>query len=262
MQPTFHIKREQLRHYHIEHFRALNGGLLHFHSPVEIMMIHRGEAEVWVNDVREVIREGELAVVPSYASHQFRSPKGAVDCTDLFIPAFLCPDFEQAFSGKRVVRCVIRDTEATEKIRRAVLELERGEPNAIEQTGYIHVILGTVLRHITFEKGGTEKGADLPAQMLLYINEHFKEEISVSGIAQALGYSRNYLAECFRATFRVGISRYVNTVRLKNAVALMREKKNSITDCAMESGFSSLRTFYRVFEEAFGCAPRDYLKKE
>jgi AraC-like DNA-binding protein len=42
---------------------------------------------------------------------------------------------------------------------------------------------------------------------------------------------------------------------------LMREKRMSITDCAMESGFGSLRTFYRVFEEEFGCSPHEYLKQ-
>ena len=29
-----------------------------------------------------------------------------------------------------------------------------------------------------------------------------------------------------------------------------------------ESGFGSLRTFYRVFAEEFGCSPREYLRRE
>jgi AraC-like DNA-binding protein len=39
----------------------------------------------------------------------------------------------------------------------------------------------------------------------------------------------------------------------------MNEQKHSITHCAMESGFNSMRTFYRAFREEFGCSPGDYL---
>ena len=263
MQAFFHIRREQIRRFHIERYQGLgNGNRLHFHSHIEILLINRGEAKVWINDTVERLCAGELAVVPSYATHQFIAPRDTVDCTILFIPTFLCPGFMEAVSSKHALHPLIRVPEAFEKVQNAVSELERKDLNPIEQTGYIHVILGTLLRYVTFAEGGPEGNTDLPARLLLYINEHFKEEISVDRIAKEMGYSRNYIAESFRASFHVGISRYINTVRLKNALSLMRENKGNITDCAMESGFSSLRTFYRVFTEELGCTPREYLKTE
>ena len=262
MQPYFHIRREQIRRLHIEHYRALTGSNLHFHSHVELMLINQGNANVWINDTTETLSEDEIAIVPSYATHMFQAPRGTVDCTDLFIPTFLCPDFMEAVANKRTAHPFIRNPEATSKIRAAIAELEREDLNPIEQTGYLHVILGTVLRHLSFENGGPDENSDLPARLLLYINEHFKEELSMAQIARSMGYSSNYLSECFRSCFHIGINRYINTVRLKNALALMRENKHTITECAMESGFSSLRTFYRVFTQELGCTPREYLKNE
>jgi AraC-like DNA-binding protein len=168
----------------------------------------------------------------------------------------------EAISNKHAVHPFMREPAAMKKIRDAVWELKRKDLNAIEQTGYLHVILGTVLRYISFENGGPDENTDLPARILLYVNKHFKEELSTEQIAHAMGYSSNYLAERFRSGFHIGISRYINTVRLKNALTLLREKKKNITECAMESGFSSLRTFYRVFTEEIGCTPREYLKNE
>jgi AraC-like DNA-binding protein len=55
--------------------------------------------------------------------------------------------------------------------------------------------------------------------------------------------------------------RYVNVVRLKNAVLLMRQKKQTVTQIAMDCGFSSTRTFYRAFRQEFGCSPKDYKEK-
>ncbi len=75
-----------------------------------------------------------------------------------------------------------------------------------------------------------------------------------------MGYDRHYLSRCFRSHFQMSIGAYVNTLRLKDAVKMMCEGKKTVTECAMESGFGSMRTFYRVFTEEFGCAPRDYLQ--
>ncbi|MBQ7089957.1 MAG: helix-turn-helix transcriptional regulator, partial [Clostridia bacterium] len=40
----------------------------------------------------------------------------------------------------------------------------------------------------------------------------------------------------------------------------MKDPQNSIMDCAFESGFSSVRTFYRAFAAEFGCSPKEYRK--
>ena len=261
MQATFHIKREQNGYFHIENYHKLSGSFLHFHSHIELLFVEQGEAEVWVNEKRGILGEGELGVVLSYEPHYFRSAKEG-DYTILFIPAFLCPEFGEAVRNKKAPSPFIRDAQALVRIREAIRVLKTEAPNAVERIGHIHVILGTVLKQIELEASEGPQDADLCAKVLFYINEHYKEDISATQIAQTLGYSENHLSKSFRAGFRVGIGHYINAVRLKNAVMLMREKRMSITDCAMESGFPSLRTFYRIFAQEFGCSPREYLKQE
>ena len=262
MQAFFHVRREQNRQLHIEHYTALRNLRPHFHSHIEIVLIHQGEAQVCINGESYLLRGGDLAMLPSYATHQFFAPPGTVDCTVLFVPTFLCRDFIEAIAGKHALRLVVNSPEAVQMVQIALDKLEKEELNEIEQTGYLHVILGTLLRHLPFEECRTQGDADLPTRLLFYINEHFKEELTVVRIAHAMSYSQNYVAESFRSRFQMGISHYINTVRLNNALTMMRENKSTITECALESGFSSLRTFYRVFAEELGCTPREYLKNE
>lgn len=259
MQATFHIKREQNGYFHIESYQKLGGGFFHFHSHIELLFVERGEAEVWVSEKRGILSQGELGVVLGYEPHHFRSVEDG-EYTILFVPAFLCPEFGEAVRNKKAPSPFIRELGALARIREAIRILRTESLNAVERIGYIHVILGTVLKQIELEKADGPQDNGLAAKVLFYINEHYKEELSAARIAQALGYSENHLSKGFRAAFHIGIAHYINTVRLKNAVMLMREKRMSITDCALESGFSSLRTFYRVFEQEFGCAPKDYLK--
>ena len=261
MQATFHIKRERMQHFHIEHYRQMDG-FLHFHSPIEILLVRKGVAEVWIGGEYALLRANDIAVVPSYEAHQFHSAGEGAECTDLFIPPHLCPAFSEAMQYKRAHHPFLRDGQTAQQIRTAAKELEREDLNSIEQQGYIQVILGAVLRSLTLEELHTPQDTDLPTKLLFYIHEHYKEEITTVTLARALGYSPSHLAKAFRTRFRLCIGQYVNTVRLKNAVMLMRKGGRSMTDCALESGFLSLRTFYRVFAEEFGCAPRDYLKQE
>ncbi|MBR5507809.1 MAG: helix-turn-helix domain-containing protein [Clostridia bacterium] len=40
----------------------------------------------------------------------------------------------------------------------------------------------------------------------------------------------------------------------------MQKKKYTITYCALESGFNSLRTFFRAFNKEFHMSPKEYMK--
>ena len=263
MRATFHIKREQIQKFHMVHFTSL-GNMFHFHSQIELFWVRRGAAEAWINELRVPVGENEIAVILSYEAHQYQqaSPPRDGEYTSLFIPVFLCPEFVEAVRHKKLRQPVIRDPRALAQIRSAIERLSDENLNSVEQTGWLHVILGTVLAQMELQEIPSDRTEDLPQQLLFYINEHFREDITAESMAQEFGYSTDHLAKSFRACFHMGIARYVNTLRLKDAVVRMREKKATITECALESGFGSLRTFYRVFEEEFGCSPREYLRQE
>jgi AraC-like DNA-binding protein len=52
---------------------------------------------------------------------------------------------------------------------------------------------------------------------------------------------------------------YINGLRCRHALELLREKNTTITDIALASGFDSTRTFYRAFQRCFGCTPNESL---
>ena len=260
MQATFYKHREQLQHFHRENYSKLVG-VFHFHSPIELLWVRRGTAQVWIDGSRFTVRENELAVVLSYEAHQFSSGTDG-EYSSLFIPVFLCTEFMEMVRHRKICQPIVRDPQVMEQIRYAADRLSTEGRNPVEQTGWIHVLLGTVLDQLDFQEREKPREEDLPARLLVYIGEHYREELSAESIAQKYGYSADHLAKSFRSCFHMGIGQYINTLRLKNAVMLMREKKRSITDCALESGFGSLRTFYRVFDEEFGCSPREYLRRE
>ena len=126
----------------------------------------------------------------------------------------------------------------------------------------LYVILGAIYSQMIPK----DKAKDLPthdssADVLIYIGEHFREELTLSSVAKKIGYHPAYLSRYFRATFGISFVRYVSMVRLREAILLLQSGSRSVTECAIESGFGSIRSFYRAFYSEFGCNPTDYLKR-
>ncbi len=260
MEATFQAKRDSQREVRLETYTTMRG-VFGFHSTVEILRVKSGSARVWINDIETVLRAGEFAIVLSNVPHRFLSLEtGEYSC--LFVPDFLCPAFIDEVRHRKVTFPILRDAVAVGRIEAAFDALGAKDINALERTGYVHLVLGTVLRYIELDVADEVREMPLSSRLFAYINEHYREELSVEHLAQTLGYSRSYLSETFRAVFHTGIGDYINTLRLKNAVVLMREQNKTVTECALESGFGSLRTFYRVFSEAFGCTPKEYMRRE
>ena len=102
---------------------------------------------------------------------------------------------------------------------------------------------------------------DLAGRILMYIEENFVSGCSPSDIAKHFGYTQSYISRYFKSCFGINLSEYVTLVRLKRAAALLQSGKHSITYAALESGFNSMRTFYRAFSNEFGCTPKEYIEK-
>ena len=260
MQPVFGISREQHNELFIYDYTNLSVNYFHFHSLIEIILVRDGKVDVCVGDKSRVISSGEIAVATSFEPHSFYS-NDPVRATILFIPLYLCEEFSLAMKNKRLVDPFFSGDDAS-CIISAFDALSHGGLERIEEIGYVYLILGAVLKRAKTVDSVEYTDVDLGSKLLFYINENFKEDMSLERMAADLGYSSNYISKSFRATFNIGIKQYVTTVRLKNAVMLLRERRKSITDCALESGFPSVRNFYRAFSSEFGTSPKEYLKRE
>lgn len=235
-------------------------GLFQFHSQIEIMIVDEGELEVVINDKRRLLKAGEASVALSYDAHAYKTPVSSVSSM-LIIPTFLCEEFLVAMKNKRVTNPFICDPVAMRKINGFYHEIKTGKLNEIELKGYIYAILGIVMDCISFEEAQKSIDPDLSSTLLFYINENYKKDISLGGVAEHFGYSRSYISRYFKNCFNIGFNQYITVIRLKNALALLQERKHSITYCALESGFNSVSTFYRVFQNEFGCSPKEYFEK-
>lgn len=95
-----------------------------------------------------------------------------------------------------------------------------------------------------------------------YVDEHFRENISVASVATACDVSADYLSHSFSKHTGNPLSRYISAVRTGHAMYLLREGKPAISEIAYEVGFQSLSQFNRTFRNLRGMAPGEFRRQE
>ncbi|MBO4399156.1 MAG: helix-turn-helix transcriptional regulator [Lachnospiraceae bacterium] len=94
--------------------------------------------------------------------------------------------------------------------------------------------------------------------VITYINTNYAEEITLEKAAALAGFSKFHFSRLFRQFTGQSYYNYLNARRVKAAEALLLNPHLSVTDVAMQSGFTSIATFNRVFRQAKDCTPSEY----
>jgi len=93
---------------------------------------------------------------------------------------------------------------------------------------------------------------------LEYIDSHYMEDISLESIAAMSGFSKFHFSRLFKQYTDYTFCDYLCFRRIKAAEELLTIPDFSITDVAMQAGFSSISTFNRLFKQQKGCTPSEY----
>lgn len=255
MYPSFHLLREKLNE--IVCGRAVSPSVSpHFHSHIEIYAVLSGEIEILVNDRKKPVRAGELAVSLSYDTHGYRTPEAA-EAVYLIVPVCFFEEFLPLIAERRLASPFINDPGTFETVVNA-MERIGACGNDISRRGLVYVILGAVFDKMLPKDDAAQPQRGFSADILIFISERFRDELRLTDVAKEFGYSPAYLSRSFRKTFGISFLQYLTMLRLREAVLLLRSGK-TVTECAADSGFGSMRSFYRAFSDEYACSPREYL---
>ncbi|MEY8403539.1 AraC family transcriptional regulator [Oscillospiraceae bacterium 44-34] len=94
-----------------------------------------------------------------------------------------------------------------------------------------------------------------------YIDNHFKENLSLDQLARLAHVNKYYLAHAFRREFGVSPINYLISRRVGESRFLLRETDHSLSLIAQMLGFSSPSYFSQCFRRVEGISPMEYRRQ-
>jgi len=99
--------------------------------------------------------------------------------------------------------------------------------------------------------------------VLDYIEDNLSEPLTLQELSDIANFSRFHFHRIFSTFMGETLSQFIWRVRLQKAAAiLVNEKSKSITEIALDCGFSSSSSFSRSFKSKFHVSPQEWRKKE
>lgn len=131
--------------------------------------------------------------------------------------------------------------------------------NMFVKFGYNHINTCDLFPNVRLykQKEYVQKFNDL----LDYIDKNYTEDLNLEEIANSIGFSKYHFSRLFKQYTNFTFCDYLCYRRIKAAESLLVLPDLSITEVALQSGFSSISTFNRIFKQHKNCTPSEYRAK-
>lgn len=263
---------------YVAKYQDNDANTFHWHSYCEITLVQQGSGRYFVNGDEYSMAAGDLIIFNNTEPHGWI---GFQEDMHLLVMIFQSDfvDYKLDLSGNNYLKPFVerggnfknrigQEDKQADRIREIMLEIRR-EDTAKEE-GYRMMIQADVLRILTHlirhyqdesksEELLLEKNSAMYrlSEAFQYIDEHYKEKLSLDEVAASCHMSTNYFSTYFRKAANINFSEYVARLRMKEARRLLRATCMPITEIALECGFQNLSNFYRTYHKFFEKSPKD-----
>ena len=226
---------------------------LHLHQCFEIIILLSGQMRVRVGSKQTLLEQGEALMIFPNQIHALESTESE------HVLCIFSPSLVQAYTTKVADKLPKEGKFHPDPyLIHALQQLDHGA-SSIEKKGVLYSLCAQFHREAVYEEKRTGKES-LLYRIFSFVEENFDGNCTLYHLSHKLGYDHSYLSRVFKQTVGISFNSYVNRYRLSRACYLMENTGNTILQCAMESGFASLRNFNRNFKAQFGITPAQYRK--
>lgn len=224
-------------------YRKINNITPHFHQAIEITCVLSGTVNFFVGGKSKLLSAGDIAFTPPYSVHYTQSAED-VTAVVLIVPKRYFEQFMKATDGASY--SFLMDKEKNADIFSVIHEIGKRDKISnmpeILRNAYANMVLGLILERYEPEIH-SDIHQDIAVEIISYIDEHFREEITLDKISAHFGYSKYYFSRLFNRIFSCNLNTFVNSVRAR---AIDKDNSNeNKTKVIMGSGFNSLSSYYR-----------------
>ena len=255
----------------------------HWHKPVELFYIKSGCLEYTTPNGHYIFEKGAGGLINSNVLHASRivsSDGDDVELIHIFDPSFISGETGSLMESKYILPLttapnleIIALNPALPAHKPILSMICQSFELPENEWGYEFRLRETLTRiwlellqltnaNATFTKAFVKQSNDEKIKsLMIYIHEHFQENITIDHLSNACHLSRRTCFRLFQEKLHMSPVEYIRDYRLQRARRLLLETDHSVTAIAQFCGLGSSSYFGKVFREHFGCSPVQYRKE-
>lgn len=246
----------------------------HIHPELEIGYVLQGSATLHVGSQTIALSLEDGYLINPFETHAFHAAQGgavmlAVQVSPQLFDSFLSEAPLLRFSNCSYLRDAIKyDTDYKELLhlckKLAICYISK--PPNYEYDCFSLVTEWIARLHRLLPEESLSRNAWQARQKRLgrflaildYIDENYRHKLLLKELAERENLTMSYLSHMFRNTLGMTFQEYLGKKRFEYARTLILDTRCSLLEISLESGFSDARYMIHMFQEEFGCSPREY----
>ena len=251
-------------------------GELHTHAFFEIVYMVKGSASHLVIDIdgnksQSILEKGSLILIPTGAAHRFFESKEEYLHRDVVIREsafkeacdFLSPSLYDDIMNAQIPLQISVSADRIVQFEQKIKLINQILPSKKMQKGALVKSFLVSLLECFLSSDTEEYFNDLPAWFNEFLS-HFNKISCIKGglpeIVSFSNYDKKYLCYVFKKYTGVTMTEYLNSARLNYAADLLKSTNKTVSEIALESGFSSTSYFNVIFKKRFRVTPKQMRK--
>ncbi|MDD3220671.1 MAG: AraC family transcriptional regulator [Lachnospiraceae bacterium] len=247
---------------------------VHWHAGTELIYVRSQMHRVIIEGQNYMVHPGEFILVNSNDLHSV-VPSYLDEPQDGLGITFNMSYLEKMWPNLRECRIDGHGPHATEDSRKKMIEycelireqtaeLKEKRENYFSINQTLFAILHLMYTDFLVDTGNiaTKYTASRNKMMeiLSYIQENYKENLTTQTVASHWGYSREYFCRIFKRYTSQTFKEYLMELRLEESVKQLQHSKQTIAQIAFDNGFPDEKSFYQIFKQRYNITPSKFRK--
>ncbi|MBQ8803299.1 MAG: AraC family transcriptional regulator [Tyzzerella sp.] len=233
----------------------------HIHPHLEMIYVKKGHSIATLDNRQYELEAGDIFLAFPNQLHFYHDIEATEGYLIIFAPEIFA-EFKEVFQSKipetPIWKSAVLPVDVQDFLEKLTQRLETGAAiDQIAAKGYLLTLMAEMFsQKELIDKPGDEETIK---KLLTYCLENYTQPLTLESLAKELYLNKYYISHIFRERMNISYKDFITQLRVEHACKLLK-KNVSVTETAYASGFSSTKTFNRVFLKYMKMSPRGYAK--